>query len=139
MMSLPPKIISLSLSALFLTVSQSALILLSSAPAFLQSKFLWDIWDLSDSLYSRVALNFQWVPGHAGLPGNEQADSLSKTRATLPVTHVSCPLAPTIATIRHTRYSLWRQTLSHNSLSCQILLVSSEELALLRLIRCELS
>jgi len=38
-----------------------------------------------------------------------------------------------------TRYSLWRRTLSHNSLSCQIPSVSSEELVLPRLIRCELS
>jgi len=49
------------------------------------------------------------------------------------------PLAPTIAKIRYTCYALWRQNLSHNSLPCQILSVSSEELALPRLIRCELS
>jgi len=84
-------------------------------------------------------LGFQGVPGHAGLPRNERADSLAKTRATLPVTKVPCPLAPTIAKIRHTRYSLWRQNLSHNSLSCQIPSVSSEEPALPCLIRCELS
>jgi len=47
----------------------------------------------------------------AGLSGNERADSLAKTRATLPVTPVPCPLAPTIAKIRHPRYSLWRQNL----------------------------
>jgi len=78
-------------------------------------------------------------PGQAGLPGNERADSLAKTGTTLPVTHVSSPLDPTIAKIRHTRYSLWRGTVSHDSLSCQIPSVSSEELALLRLIRYELS
>jgi len=33
----------------------------------------------------------------------------------------------------------WRRNFSHNSLSCQIPSVSSEELALPRLIRCELS
>jgi len=48
-------------------------------------------------------------------------------------------LAPTIAKIRHARYSLWRRTLSHNSLSCQIPSVSWEKLALLRFICCELS
>jgi len=44
----------------------------------------WDIWDLSDSLSSRVALSFQWIPGHTGLSGNEWADALAKIRATLP-------------------------------------------------------
>jgi len=33
-------------------------------------------------------------PGHAGLPGNERADSLAKTGAILPVTHVLCPPGP---------------------------------------------
>jgi len=87
--------------ALFLTDSQSALTLFSTAPAFLQPKSFWDIWDLSDSLSSRVALNkLPVVPGHVGLPGNERADSLAKTGATLSDTHVSCPLASTIAKIR---------------------------------------
>jgi len=75
----------------FPTDSQSALTLLSSASAFLQPKFFWNIWDLSDSLSSRVALSFQWVPGHAGLPGNERGDLLAKTGETLPVTHVLYP------------------------------------------------
>jgi len=75
----------------------------------------------------------------AGFPGNERSDSLAKTGATLPVTHVPCPLAPTNLKIRHTCYSLWRRNPSHNSLSYQIPSVSSEELALPRLIRCELS
>jgi len=86
-------------SALFLTDSQSALTLLSTVSAFLQPKSFWDIWNLSYSLSFRVALSFQWVRGHAGLPGNELADSLAKTGATLPFTHVPCPLAPTIAKI----------------------------------------
>jgi len=122
-------------SALFLTDSQPSLTLLFSAPAFLHPKSFWDIWDLSSSLSSRVAISFQWVPGHAGLSGNELADSLAKTGATLPVAHVPCSLAPTIAKIRHTRYFLWRRNFSHNSLFCQIPSVSSEELAFPRLIR----
>jgi len=77
--------------ALLLTGSQSARTLLSTVPAFLQPKSFWDIWDLSDSLSSRVAPSFQRAPGHAGLPGNEGADSLINTGATLPVAHVPCP------------------------------------------------
>jgi len=109
-------------SALFLTYSQSALTLLSLAPAFLQPKSFWDIWDLFDFLSSRVALSFQCVLGHAELPGNELADALAKTGATLPVAHDTCPLAP-----------------AHNSLSCQIPSVSSEDLAFPHLTCCELS
>jgi len=37
----------------------------------------------SGFLSSRVALSFQWVLGHAGLPGNELAGSLAKTGVTL--------------------------------------------------------
>jgi len=95
---------------------------------------------LSDSLSSRVALSFQWVLGHAGLTDNELADSLTKTGTTLPFTNVPYLLASNIAKIRHTRSLLfWRRNLSHNSLSFQIPLVSSEEVTLLRLIHCELS
>jgi len=45
-----------------------------------------------------------YVPVHVGLPGNQLVDSLVKTGATVFI-HVPCPLAPTIAKIRHTRYS----------------------------------
>jgi len=48
-----------------------------------------------------LRVSFQWVPGHAGLSGNELADSLAKTGTTLPFTRVPCPLAPTIAKIRY--------------------------------------
>jgi len=62
------------------------------ASVFLQPKSFWDIWDLS----SRVALSYQRVSNHAGLPGSELADSLAKTGATLPyamfLAHWSWPL-----------------------------------------------
>jgi len=93
--------------------------------------------DLSDSLSFRVVLSFQWIPSHAGLM-SWQTDLLAKTGATFPFAYILSPLAPIIAKIRHTRYSFWRQNFSQNSLFCQIPSVSSEELALSRLIRCEL-
>jgi len=39
------------------------------------------------------SLSFQWVPSHAGLPSNELAESLAKTGAALPFTHVPWILA----------------------------------------------
>jgi len=41
-------------SSLFVTDSQSALVLLSMAPAFIQPKSFRDTWNFSDSLFSRV-------------------------------------------------------------------------------------
>jgi len=81
----------------------------------------------SNFLSSRVARSFQWIPGHDGLLGNKLADSLAKTgqRSPLPMlpAHWPRPLQRlgTLAT-------LWSRNLSHNSLSCQIPSVSSEEL-----------
>jgi len=81
----------------------------STAPAFLQSKSFWEIRDLSDSFSSHVALSFQWVPGYAGLSENKLADSLAKTGATLPFTHVPWP-RPLLRL--STRYSFWRRILT---------------------------
>ena len=65
-------------SVLFLTDSQSALSILSLAPSYLQSESLWNVWSLASSLSNSTTLNFQWVPSHAGLPDNENADLLAK-------------------------------------------------------------
>jgi len=123
-------------TTLFLTFQSVLAYQLSTAPTFLQTKFILDVWDFFDSLSSRVALSFQWVPGHAGLPGNERTYLLAKTGATLHFTHVPIPLASVIAKIRHTCYAAWKRSLSHNPLFCQIPSVSSEDLAFTR---CELS
>jgi len=91
MVSLPSKNMSLSIGPFPNGLPVSPLTLLSLAPAFLQPKSFWDIWDLSDSLSFHVSLSFQWVSSHAGLPGNEQADLLAKTGATLPIAMFSAP------------------------------------------------
>ena len=41
---------------------------------------------------NNTTLSFQWVPGHAGLPGNEKADLLAKTGASLPTDAIPSPL-----------------------------------------------
>ena len=82
-------------SVIFLTDSQSALSILSSAPSYLLLESLWNVWSLASSL-SNITLNFQWVPGHAGLPGNENANLLAKAGVSLPTDAIPCPLPPVI-------------------------------------------
>ena len=79
-------------SVLFLTDSQSALSILSSAPSYLLPESLWNVWSLASSLCNNTTLNFQWVPGHAGLPGNEKAELLAKAGASLPTDAIPCSL-----------------------------------------------
>ena len=78
-------------SVLFLTDSQSALCILSSAPSYLLPESLWYVWSLASSLSSNTSLSFQWVSGHAGLPRNEKADLLAKTGASLPTDAIPSP------------------------------------------------
>ena len=126
-------------SVLFLTDSQSALSILPSAPSYLLPESLWNVWSLASSLSNNITLNFQWVPGHAGLPGNENADLLAKADASLPTDAIPCPLPPVIAKICYLQYHNWRRHISHSYLNYQVPKVSSEELLLSRPIRCELS
>ena len=126
-------------SVLFLTDSQSALSNLSSAPSYLLPESLWNVWYLASSLSNNTTLSFQWVLGHAGLPGNEKADLLTRTGASLPTDVIPCPLPPVIAKVRYSQYRNWRRHISHSHLNFQVPKVSSEELLLSRSIRSELS
>ena len=126
-------------SVLFLTDSQSALSILSSAPSYLLPESLWNVWSLASSLSNKTTLSFQWVPGHAGLPGNEKADLLAKTGTSLPTDAIPSPLPPVIAKVRYSQYRNWRHHISHSHLNFQVPEVFSEELLLSRSIRSELS
>ena len=126
-------------SVLFLTDSQSALSILSSAPTYLLPESLWNVWSLASSLSNNTTLSFQWVPKHAGLPGNEKADLLAKTGASLPTDAIPSPLLPVIAKVRYSQYRNWRRHISHSHLNFQVPEVSSKELLLSRSIRSELS
>ena len=122
-------------SVLFLTDSQSALSILSSAPSYLLPESLWDVWSLASSLPNNTTLSFQWVRSHAGLPGNEKADLLAKAGASLPTNAIPCPLPQSLPKSVIPRTTIWRRHISH----FQVPEVSSEELLLSRPIRCELS
>ena len=126
-------------SVLFLTDSQSARYILSSAPSYLLPESLWNVWSLASSLSNNTTLSFQWVSGHAGLPANEKADLLAKTGAPLPTDAIPCPLPPVVAKVRYSQYRNWRRHISHTHLNFQVPEVSSKELLLSRSIRCELS
>ena len=120
-------------SVLFLTDSQSALSILSSAPSYLLPESIWNVWSLASSLSNNITLNFQWVPGHAGLPGNEKADLLAKAGASLPTDAIPCPLPLVIAKIRYLQYYNWRRYISHSYLNHQVPKVSSENCSFLAL------
>ena len=66
--------------------------ILSSAPSYLLPESLWNVWSLASSLSNNTTLSFQWVPGHAGLPVNENEDLLTKAGASLPTDAIPCPL-----------------------------------------------
>ena len=90
-------------------------------------------------LSNNSTLSFQWVSGHAGLPGNEKADSLAKAGVSLPTDAIPCPLPPVVAKVRYSQYRNWRRHISHSHVNFQVPEVFSEELLLSRPIRCELS
>ena len=126
-------------SVLFLTDSQSALSILSSAPSYFLPESLWNVWSLASSLSNNTTLSFQWVTGHAGLPGNEKANVLAEPGAFLPTNAIPCPLPQVVAKVRYSQYHNWRRHISHSHLNFQVPEVSSEELLLSRPICCELS
>ena len=104
-------------SVLFLTDSQSALCILSSAPSYLLPESLWYVWSLASYLSNNTSLSFQWVPGHAGLPRNEKADLLAKTGASLPTDAIPSPFPPVSAKVRYCQYRNWRRHISHSHLN----------------------
>jgi len=61
------------------------------------------------------------------------------TGASFPADNVLSSQKPVVAKQRPARNSTWRRSLSHKPLSCQISPLSSEESALPRQARCELS
>ena len=126
-------------SVLFLTDSQSALSILSSDPSYLLPECLWNVWSLASSLSNNNTLSFQWVRGHAGLPGSENADLLAKAGASLPIDAIPCPLPLVVAKVRYFQYHNWRRHISHSYMNHQVPKVSLEELLLPRPTRCELS
>ena len=101
-----------------------------SFPTFKSPLHLWprpleNIWFNVFSLPNNTILNFQWVPGYAGVPGNTHADSLPKAGASLPcqLQWSFVPL-PAIAKTRYTRITNGYVTFPHSPshFNCPVIL-----------------
>ena len=120
--------------------SLSSITHLSHGPTIFLSSLLHNIWSALSTLSSSgVSVLFQWVPSHCSLSGNDQADLLAKSGATLPST--SAPLFSSLSTsyISSSLTSPWRASVSSKLVSGQVPPVSPSELSLPRSARCELS
>ena len=96
------------------------------------------IWSSLCSLCPSVSVSLQWVPGHSDLPGNDTADALAKSGASLPSAAPQC-LSPLTSFFRRSLYTSWRMSVRSSLIPSQIPKVASEELSLPRAARCQLS
>lgn len=88
-----------------LTDSRSGLQQLKRGPGLQPTKLAADVWKLLQELGSRnIACTLQWVPGHAGIEGNEEADQLAGSAAELPQENAAIDLCSARSAIsRHVK------------------------------------
>jgi ribonuclease HI len=95
----------------FCTDSLSVLLRLKGHPGREDSAVLDEIRVLARRLSRKVAVHLVWVPGHAGVPGNERVDALAKDAANLPQAESPIPLACAKARLRALSVQSWRDGL----------------------------
>lgn len=95
------------------TDSQSALSRLAEGPVSQTEVLPSSVWLRLSALERRGAhITLQWVPGHAGLPGNEQADELARGAATLDQSRAPVDLASAKGCLRRHAHLKWTEKIT---------------------------
>ena len=95
----------------FCTDSLSVLQRLQGFPGREDSAVIDEIRVLARRLGCVASIHMVWVPGHAGVPGNEAVDSLAKEAATLPQDDSPIPLSCAKAKLKALTTKTWRDGL----------------------------
>ena len=90
-----------SLNIRICTDSQSALRRLSDGPAQQTERLPDEVWTRLIGIGRHHRVDLQWVPGHAGIPGNEAADEVAGQAADLPQDQVPVTYGAARARLKH--------------------------------------
>jgi ribonuclease HI len=89
-----------------LTDSQSALVRLSQGPQKQACVTSCKIWEHLSAISSDHSIDLQWIPGHAGLDGNEEVDALANAGRQLAQHDISIDRRSAAAAIRNSARAL---------------------------------